>query len=930
MKRELLLTFALCFKVLCICEWKEDRETKWNSSAESWLEFHVNYCGRYCDGFKLETLKQDCENITPCFPCDCDPYCSIYDTCCPLLVNNSYVEPSFHTIDHLPNPDRFQCKSIPKDSNGSAYYIISDCDSTFLSKSYKFSNTKRNIKYLCRNPKTRTLDDITPYTDIYYGIVFANKFCAICNGYVINDNTSYYGYNLTFKIARPWTIEISCKHYQSLYHLTNEYKFFFAAANSSLCNITFSPPPSKIPPKVCTETLDKNVKHVCTHQYSVEDQMCQTLPRRKYLQAGQKANLFCFLCNGSIMQSCFVYDTSFSCIVYGHEYSTYNISRLPKPPITMLLTLKKRNHFENDNTCSSPLDWQDFQGQCQAANCTAGKIPSKDGQCITALNGIRGLAYKLALTLTPQDKIVMTETEIEDLNTAVYQELRSVSSRIKMSYEVTIEILVNGSKILLSNTINAKILANDKKNRDEFETEMIQIVTRSWEFTLASFKKPNITLNLLLGSEYHKPDLQNSSLLSDLSTRRYGMTIPEYIPYYSDFLEWPDCCDSIDVTYTLLCPYVAVNITNITVNMLDIHLSFNYDGRVIEVVGGPNISVVNGELHICLETFKTLIKTNPVQSPADIALYYFQIVCILFSVVCLVMSLVTYFLFSSLRTLPGLNNICLCLSMLCAQVSLLLTVEFGVKGQLPPEMCMFHAIFLHFSWLASFAWMSGCCIHMFLAFTSYASRRNDVTSDQRRHIRYCVYGFGVPLLIVVANVGVNASLTSGQSVGYDDTICFLDTRTSALTIVLTLLVPLCAMVFSNGVLFTLTLHEMIHVAKIQKEATGTEGQGVMTYVKLSTLTGVFCIVAAVAVWLDSIVLQFLTCPLMTLQGVFIFFSFIFNKRVGNMYYDLFGLHRLQAVFTTQSSSNQSGSGKPIESTNRNQIQYSQSTSSTNI
>ncbi|KAK7011881.1 G-protein coupled receptor 64 [Biomphalaria glabrata] len=930
MKRELLLTFALCFKVLCICEWKEDRETKWNSSAESWLEFHVNYCGRYCDGLKLEILKQDCENITPCFPCDCDPNCDIYDTCCPLLVNNSYVEPSFHSIDHLPNPDRFQCKSIPKDSNGSAYYIITDCDSTFLSKSYKFSNTKRNIVHLCRNPKTRTLDDITPYTDIYYGIVFANKFCAICNGYVINDNTSYYGYNLTFKIARPWTIEISCKHYQNLYHLTNEYEFFFAAAKSSQCKITLNPPPSKIPPKVCTERIDKKLKHVCTHQDSVEDQMCQNLPRRKYLQAGlmtNMANIFCFLCNGLLRQSCTVYDTKISCSVS----SNVNIDermQFPKPPIKMLLTLKKRNHFENDNTCISPRDWLDFQGQCQVANCTAGKIPSKDGQCITALSGIRGLAYKFALTLTPQDKVVMTETEIKDLNTAMYQKLRSVSSRIEMSYEVTMEILVNGSKILLSNTIKAKILANDKKNRDEFETEMIQIVTRSWEFTLASFKKPNITLNLLLGSEYHKPDLQNSSLLSDLSTRRYGMTIPEYIPYYSDFLEWPDCCDFIDVTYTLLCPYVAVNITNITVNMLDIHLSFNYDGRVIEVVGGPNISVVNGELHICLETFKTLIKTNPVQSPADIALYYFQIVCILFSVVCLVMSLVTYFLFSSLRTLPGLNNMCLCLSMLCAQVSLLLTVEFGVKGQLPPELCMFHAIFLHFSWLASFAWMSGCCIHMFLAFTSYASRRNDVTSDQRRHIRYCVYGFGVPLLIVVANVGVNASLTSGQSVGYDDTICFLDTRTSALTIVLTLLVPLCAMVFSNGVLFTLTLHEMIHVAKIQKEAIGTEGQGVMTYVKLSTLTGVFCIVAAVAVWLDSIVLQFLTCPLMTLQGVFIFFSFIFNKRVGNMYYDLFGLHRLGAVFTTQSSSSQSGSGKQTESKNRNK--YSQSTSSTNI
>nr|KAI8756024.1 G-protein coupled receptor 64-like [Biomphalaria glabrata] len=753
----------------------------------------------------------------------------------------------------------------------------------------------------------------------------------MCNGYVINDNTNYNTNNMTDKIAIPWSIDTSCQHYQRLYHLTNEYDFFLAAAKSNICEIDFRSPPSKLLPRECIERDKEDFNHFCTNQDSVEGQMCQTLPRRKYLRIGASGNIFCFLCE--IQLSCFVIDGQTVCSVSKFiEENYYSVSSTgTKPPITVLLTFKKRNELEKVNTCSSPLEWLDFQGKCQAASCTAGKMPSKDGQCITALNDIRGLAYKLALTLTPQDKVVMTETEIEDLNTAMYQELRSVSSRMEMSYEVTMEILINGSKILLSNTIKAKILAEDKKNRDEFESEMIQIVTRSWEFTLASFKKPNITLNLLLGSEYHKPDLQNYSPLLDLSTILYGKALPVHI-IYSSFLPkpWPDCCDFIDVTYTLLCPYVAVNITNITVNMLDIHLSFNYDGRVIEVVGGPNISVVNGELHICLETFKTLIKTNPVQSPADIALYYFQIICILFSVVCLVMSLVTYFLFSSLRSLPGLNNMCLCLSMLCAQVSLLLTVEFGVKGQLPPELCMFHAIFLHFSWLASFAWMSGCCIHMFLAFTSYTSRRNDVTSDLRRHIRYCVYGFGVPLLIVVANIGVNASLTSGQSVGYDDTICFLDTRTSALTIVLTLLVPLCAMVFSNGVLFTLTLREMIHVAKIQKEATGIEGQGVMTYVKLSTLTGVFCIVAAVAVWLDNIVLQFLTCPLVTLQGVFIFFSFIFNKRVGNMYYDLFGLHRLRAAFTTQSSSSQSDKGKPTESTNRNQIQYYQSTSSTNI
>ncbi|KAK7011882.1 hypothetical protein BgiMline_003575 [Biomphalaria glabrata] len=354
MKIALLLTIVKFFKIVWTCEWKEDREIRWNSSVESWLQFHVRYCGRYCIEDKL-TINGDNETTTPCFQCDCEPGCKIYDTCCPLLLNNSYFEPSLHTIHHLPRPDRFQCKTILNNSSISDYYIITDCDPTFVSTSNIVSNSYAKAKALCPNPNTRTLDDITPYSDIYYGIVFANKFCAMCNGYVINDSTTDDTYNLTVKIASPWIIKISCKHYQSLYHLTNEFEFFFAAANSSLCSITLNPPPSKIPPKVCTERLDKNLKHFCTHQDSVEDQMCRTLPRRKYLQAGQMANIFCFLCNGSIKQSCTV-DTS---RMPWRSFITYSET----PPITLLMTIQKR-HFKIVNTCDSPRHWQNHKVVC--------------------------------------------------------------------------------------------------------------------------------------------------------------------------------------------------------------------------------------------------------------------------------------------------------------------------------------------------------------------------------------------------------------------------------------------------------------------------------------------------------------------------------------------------------------------------------------
>ncbi|KAK0058262.1 hypothetical protein Bpfe_012263 [Biomphalaria pfeifferi] len=199
------------------------------------------------------------------------------------------------------------------------------------------------------------MDDITPYSDIYYGIVYANKFCAMCNGYLINDNITDETYNLTVKIVSPWTIKILCKHYQNLYRLTNEYDFFFAAAKSSQYKITLNPPRSKIRPKKCTERLNKNLKHVCTHQDSVEDQMCQTLPRRKYLQVGQMANIFCFLCDDQMKLFC---EDSF---IRGR---TIISSTIRKPPIRELFEAEIRNNFNSTDSCVSPLDCRDFQVVC--------------------------------------------------------------------------------------------------------------------------------------------------------------------------------------------------------------------------------------------------------------------------------------------------------------------------------------------------------------------------------------------------------------------------------------------------------------------------------------------------------------------------------------------------------------------------------------
>ncbi|KAH9496884.1 hypothetical protein Btru_010079 [Bulinus truncatus] len=787
----------------------------------------------------------------PCFPCDCDPQCSIYDTCCPRKVKNSYVEPLRKEFSHLPSSSMFHCGNISDGNQTSYYYMISNCDPKFSDNFTKRSNDVLNLVDQCRNPDTKTMDDITPYSDMYYGIVYTNKFCAMCNGYTVLDIVSNVtnitnvrnvtAINNSAKIASPWSIEVTCENFQNLYHFTSEYEFFKSASNKKnhLCIVTFQRPKSHHPPKNCSVSVNVKADINCTSMNIHEHTFCRNITGRSMAFNGYP-NIFCALC-------------AMDSWVFGAEGS----SGPRHTPLFFLLSLTLRGSRQEDGRCPLSSEWLTADGECKKASCSPGKTIMPGGNCVTVMKAVRGLGYKLEMTLRPLNDVALTISGILQCHTAIYEKLSSGGNEVEMKSAFTV---TKSSKrhyhAIDSYKIFAYIVANISLPRDEFEQTMLLIINNTWTITVEdvelygewnnSINRSNLTLNfkpIFVGNKMKfifKTVANSRTLRFDNRADRNGHI-------------WSLTSKFIDVTYSLVCP--------------------------------P---------HICEEKFRRITKES--ESFLGIILYYFQVVCLSVSVACLIVTLVTYFLFTSLRSLPGLNNISLCVSMSTAQTSLLVTVEYGVEGHLTSGICLFNAILLHFSWLASFAWMSACCIHMYLVFTSFNLHNNVGTSDRRRHFWYCLYGYGIPALIVILTFVINVTVTSGASVGYDDDICFLDTHTSVLTVVMSLLVPLCVMVISNGVLFTLTLREMVSAAQVQKSAIVKERRGLVTYVKLSSLTGIFCIISAAAVWLDNDILQLITCPFMALQGVFIFFSFIVNKRVGKMYYDLFRLHRFGFTF----------------------------------
>ncbi|KAK7011889.1 hypothetical protein BgiMline_003582 [Biomphalaria glabrata] len=338
-----------------------ERNWIWNSSTETWLDFHVKYCGRFCTGNMLNG-HNICYN-PPCLPCDCDSNCFIYDTCCPLFVNNSYIEPPLYEIEHLPDSDIFQCQTLPYKQNEDKYYIVSSCDPKFSLQNKKvLDQFSRNIVDLCRNPNTRTLDDITPYSDIYYGIIFANKFCAMCNGYEIDDTrTNNKNIKSSVKIASAWYLEVSCEHYQELYHFTSEYEFLLAATNYK-CTINITAPLTKFKPKSCASRVDNYSADNCGDFYPSATHLCNNLNRR-YLQVGSKANIFCYLCDNGLIAKRFCQIDKNRAI--GIPLSALNIpiSQVHEPPYIMLLrfTIRPTLSSTDDTTCISPAEWQDLK-----------------------------------------------------------------------------------------------------------------------------------------------------------------------------------------------------------------------------------------------------------------------------------------------------------------------------------------------------------------------------------------------------------------------------------------------------------------------------------------------------------------------------------------------------------------------------------------
>ena len=252
-----------------------------------------------------------------------------------------------------------------------------------------------------------------------------------------------------------------------------------------------------------------------------------------------------------------------------------------------------------------------------------------------------------------------------------------------------------------------------------------------------------------------------------------------------------------------------------------------------------------------------------------------SLICVIVSLVCLAMSFITFCLFPRLRTLPGKNNMSLIMSLIIAQTMFLISsfgqLESGSDG------CKLVGILTHFFWLVAIFWMNICTFHVFRVFTGIEAL--SVESEMKSFATYIAYTSVLPICLVVINIIVSIVWSEGTDIGYGKNTCYIS---SEKMIGFTFGIPVGFVIISNLIMFAFFIYKIKTAPSVSKDVKN-ERNDIIIFAKLSTLTGFTWIFGFIYSWTDIEVFSYLFIILNATQGVFLFLSFVCNKRVLSMY-----------------------------------------------
>ncbi|GFO02583.1 adhesion G-protein coupled receptor g6 [Plakobranchus ocellatus] len=894
--------------------------------------FSLEFCKAFCFSntrFVKETVYGFCSDSgVKCFPCKCRAGCEIYGTCC-TYVNRSDVDEKgdISTIDLL-SLQQQQIQNFPQnmtcvlsDTESDTHYLmIGSCDKRYSDdQNHQWCEQDTAIEDQTVETYLHVSDKLTKRT-------YRNTFCSKCNG--VHE-------------AESWSLVIDCMHYMRVYMATSEDELLqLSLASASACSVGQSPPDqSYLAP--CEPIWFNDVISQCNvtglwevHNPLPESECDRPGPitnrvviHRSDLFQGKPVlfnNIFCAYCNLGRVQfevPCSTTPRNPQNSLDSEEEEEEEKPNLPRLPFSLLLGFKEPKVSIEYFTLTaaagncSVTEWESPDGDCQPLECSQGKITSVD-KCTTAMDEIRGLGYSVNLYLTTQESAKHPLNKhrqvlgVQKLNTVCSEAVRFLFNKLPIEgYDIKLSPLnthINEStgtdcSNIENNNCNEKecfvfayIIANRTLGRDYFEQVVIEQLTGN--FTVIDSKSNSMTV-----AHYIMPSV-NGEEINDRCRQGEDWRKPKVLKWQKIIEDdkrseiWEDKKLFLPLTGILNCRSVSFNSSRFKIEKKNDFVSkivLSFENAEITVSDPAQLSGVaidkGGTLRVCRYLLDENINWHrftrlSYDYPFDRTLSFWQslltLICLGASITCLTATVITYALFGSLRTPAGWNNLMLALSLLLAQ-SLLLASTY-VNG--PSAVCTALGVATHFTWLSMFCWSFTCCFYMFRVFTAKTRSSGQSSAGAKRLnlIKAMAMSTGAPTLVVTAVMVASHISTDGKHIGYGKRSCYLD---SALLVGVATTLPLGLVTVCNTIFFACATVKIYNIRKLQSsDAVKKENaKNLFIYIRLSTLTGVCWLVALLAEAIDNDPLRFIYIILNGLQGVFIFLSYICNKRVLVLY-----------------------------------------------
>ena len=336
------------------------------------------------------------------------------------------------------------------------------------------------------------------------------------------------------------------------------------------------------------------------------------------------------------------------------------------------------------------------------------------------------------------------------------------------------------------------------------------------------------------------------------------------------------------------------------------NLSLFYNGTN-KMYSFGEYDIQNRNVLICLSTS---VKWRSIhQSTTEIILTFLTLTGLVLSLFGLILVILTYSIFSELRSVPGKNILNLSVSLFMAQFLWLTAV-----GQSSiPVLCHVTAIVEHYLFLVSFVAMAIIAYHTYLGFSSKKiSRDSQRENENKKFLKYCIITWCAPAIFVgICFVLDQQSIFAIYS---NDQVCWFENKQAQKYL---FVLPVGVILFFNAIFFTLTV---IHIHKERSDtillsSSHTRPRQTMfwIYLKIATLMGFSWLFGFLDLVVHStLVFKYLFVIFTSFQGVSIAIAFIMNKRTFKMYKD-FMRKKLRCKLTEL---NDGVSGDPLKTSTK--------------